>query len=292
MPKKKSVGFIIKRRVPEASRLAEEAAVFLKQKGCRTLFLKDDRKTAAKTGSGLTQTKEELIQKSDFIVVFGGDGTFISIARNMARHTTPVLGVNMGQLGFLTEVKKSEIFDTLEAALAGQLKSSPRTMMECQLIRAGKVLAKLPVVNDVVLSQGSIARIFDLDVLVDKHLVTRMRADGIIVSTPTGSTAYCLAAGGPVVQPTVPAFVLVPICPHALTLRPLVVSDESEITLEPRLKENPIILTLDGQVSFSVKAGDRVRITRFKKHKLEVLQSNERDYFALIREKLSYGYRG
>ncbi|MBI3558047.1 MAG: NAD(+)/NADH kinase, partial [Deltaproteobacteria bacterium] len=204
--------------MPEAKKLALEAGAFLEKKGKRVLYDSD-------------HTKDLIVSKADLMLVLGGDGTFLTVARRMAKRSVPILGVNMGQLGFLTEVKKSELFAALTAALAGRLVASERTMMECTHIRKGKILLKTVVVNDVVVSRGAIARIFDMQVLVDELLVTNIKADGLIISTPTGSTAYGLAAGGPIISPEVKAMAIVPICPHSLTLRPIVIPDTSEITV-------------------------------------------------------------
>jgi NAD+ kinase len=199
--------------------------------------------------------------------------------------------VNMGQLGFLTEVKKTEMISALDAALKGQLPVSERTMLECVHSRKGKTVSSTVIVNDIVVSRGAIARIFDLKVLVDNKLVTNIKADGIIVSTPTGSTAYCLAAGGPIVTPDVAAMAIAPICPHSLTLRPLIIPDTSEVTVIPQFKSGTVILTLDGQASMELKSGDVIKVTKYTRHPLRILRSPERDYYSLLREKLKYGYR-
>ncbi|MEW6057362.1 MAG: NAD(+)/NADH kinase [Bdellovibrionota bacterium] len=278
MPAIKTVGIVTKHNLPEARKLASDAATFLKKLKVK-VFL-----------SGRI-SKEDLIKKCDLILVLGGDGTFISVARRMIARSVPLLGVNMGQLGFLTEVKKSEMYQALHAALKGELQVSHRTMLECSLTRNGKLISKNPIVNDIVVSRGAIARIFDLQVLVDDLLVTNMKADGLIISTPTGSTAYCLAAGGPIVAPNVPAMAIAPICPHSLTLRPLIIPDTSVIKLVPDCRGGSVILTLDGQTSLDIKTGDVIKITKYKKHPLKILHSLERDYYSLLREKLKYGYR-
>lgn len=277
--------------MPEASQLALDAADYLKKRGYEVAFASESKDICDRALGTRCTTKESLIRVSDLIVVLGGDGTFISVARLMKSENTPILGVNMGQLGFLTEIKKSELFEGLSAAVRGKLPISERTMLECSLIRKGKTIAKQPIVNDVVVSKGAIARIFDMEVQVDGKLVTNIKADGIIVSTPTGSTAYSLAAGGPIIEPSVPALVIAPICPHSLTLRPLVVSDASKVTITPRYKSGSVVLTLDGQTSFDLQPNDIVRITKYPKHSLQVLRWPKRDYFALLREKLKYGYR-
>lgn len=274
----KSVGIVVKKHVPEAKKLALDAKAYLEKKKVKVVF--DE-----------SAEKFDVIKKADLMLVLGGDGTFLSVARRMTSKSVPILGVNMGQLGFLTEVKKAELFEALDKALRGRLPASERTMLECTLTRGGKVITKTAIVNDVVVSKGAIARIFDMQVLIDGLLVTNIKADGLIISTPTGSTAYCLAAGGPIVAPHVPAMVLAPICPHSLTLRPLVISEDSEVAVIPQYKSGAVVLTLDGQTSFDLKPGDLIKITKFKKHPIKILHSPERDYYSLLREKLKYGYR-
>lgn len=291
MPKVRCVGIIIKQKVTEANQLALKAAQYLKKRNIKVAFASESKDVCDAALGIKCATKEALIEKSDLIVVLGGDGTFVSVARLMRKRSVPILGVNMGQLGFLTEFKKEELFHGLSAALKGKLPVSERMMLECSLVRRGKTIAKQPIVNDVVVSKGAIARIFDMEVKVDGKLVTNIKADGLIVSSPTGSTAYSLAAGGPIIQPSVRALIIAPICPHSLTLRPLVVNDESKITIQPNFKSGSVILTLDGQTSFELKQNDIVRIASFPRHRLRILQWPKRDYYALLREKLKYGYR-
>ena len=243
----KTVGIVVKHNVPEAKKLALEAGAFLGKKGKRVLYDFD-------------LTKDQIVAKADLMLVLGGDGTFLTVARRMVSRSIPILGVNMGQLGFLAEAKKSELFDALTAALAGRLVLSERTMLECTHSRKGKRLSKTVIVNDVVVSRGAIARIFDMQVLVDKVLVTNIKADGLIVSTPTGSTAYGLAAGGPIIIPEVKAMGIIPICPHSLTLRPIIIPDTSEITVIPQYKSGVVVLTLDGKRAWTSSQATRFRL--------------------------------
>lgn len=282
MPVKfKKVGILVKQGHPEALDLAQLLSEFLKKKHIHT----------STCGSENLKAKLSLVKTSDLILVLGGDGTFIGIARLMSQKSIPILGVNMGQLGFLTEFKKSEIIDGLSSALDGHLETQTRTMFECTLNRKNKTLLNAVVVNDVVITKGDIARIFDMGVFVDSALVADIKADGIIISTPTGSTAYNLAAGGPIIDPSVPAMAITPICPHSLTLRPLIVPDSSKITVVPRHKSEQVMLSLDGQNSMQLKSGDEVHIVKFTKHSLKILKSPDRDYFSLLREKLKFGFR-
>jgi NAD+ kinase len=236
--------------------------------------------------------KSKLVEHCDLIVVLGGDGTFLSIARLMRQKSIPILGVNMGQLGFLTETRKEEAIQTLENILSGsRMTINERALFEVVLKRQNKTIFEAPVVNDAVISKGAIARIIGMQVWVDGHWVHNVRADGIIVSTPTGSTAYALAAGGPVVDPALAAMVVAPICPHSLTLRPLVIPDTSEVKICLSDRPGHVLLTLDGQDAIDMKEEDIVIVRRFKKHGIKMISSTARDYYSLLREKLKFGAR-
>ena len=236
--------------------------------------------------------KPRLVEVSDLIIVLGGDGTLLSIARLMKNRSVPVLGINMGQLGFLTETKRSEAFERVDQLLSGEKPIiSERVLLEVTLCRNDKVVFSGPVVNDVVISKGAIARIIGMEIRVDHQIVNEVRADGIIISTPTGSTAYSLAAGGPIVEPSLRALIITPICPHTLTQRPLVVPDDREIQVCLRQRPGHVVLTLDGQDVVDMKEDDVVSIRRFKKHALKLITSPTRDYYSLLREKLKFGLR-
>jgi NAD+ kinase len=216
----------------------------------------------------------------------------LSIARLMRERSVPVLGVNMGQLGFLTEIKRSEVRNLLVEIIRGTpALISERALLEVTLTRNKKVVFQGPVVNDAVISKGAIARIIDLDVAINGTWAHSVRADGIIVSTPTGSTAYSLAAGGPIIEPQLSALVLAAICPHSLTQRPLVIPDSLEVQIVLKRRPGHVLLTLDGQDAVDMKEGDIVTIRRFKKHSLKLISSPTRDYFHLLREKLKFGMR-
>lgn len=279
------IGIIHKPRLRAAQVLAAKAEKILRKKSKKPLTVFSDLKSALK--------------KADAILIFGGDGTFLSVARQMMERSVPLMGFHMGQLGFLTEFKKEELEPSLDLLLRSKLHIQSRALMECLHYRRVKnkdvLWKKSIVVNDVVLGRGAIARIFDLEVYVDDSFVTTMRADGLIASTPTGSTAYNLAAGGPILYPSLPVVSLIPICAHSLTLRPLVLSNESSIRIIPKVKTHPfhntIILTLDGQESRKVMDGDFFILKKFSKHSLQLFRSPDRDYFTILREKLKYGYR-
>jgi NAD+ kinase len=295
-----TIGFVVKRHQPRAIHLARELAEFAQSQNRKVLFANDLDLTLLSEGkkSGKSKkppafeqiTKENLIRRSDLIVVLGGDGTFLSIARLMKTKTVPLLGINMGTLGFLTEVNHTQALAQLKDLLSGKPYSvQERSLLEVTLMRGKKIRFQGPIVNDAVISKGTIARIIGLRIGRDQKLMNSMRADGLIISTPTGSTAYSLAAGGPIVEPTLNAIILSPICPHSLTQRPIVVSDEKEI--EVRLGKQPeeVMLTLDGQDAFAISEKDTIFIRKFKQHSLKIISAPGRDYFSLLREKLSFG---
>lgn len=235
--------------------------------------------------------REELAEKQpDFVIVLGGDGTLLSVARNVARAGIPILGVNLGALGFLTEVKQEEIIQALEAIHAGHCAVSERCMLHCQLRRNGNCLASYEALNDVVVNQSAPARITDFDVRMDGAFVANYKADGLIVATPTGSTAYSLAAGGPVLTPNMPGFVITPVAPHALTNRPLVVPDTVLIEVVMPVTRQTAYLTVDGQQGIGLEDGDVVRCCK-SQYSVKLMKLAERSFFDVLRTKLKWGER-
>jgi NAD+ kinase len=225
----------------------------------------------------------------DLVVVLGGDGTLLSAARVTAAVDVPLLGVNLGTLGFLTEVPFSALYTMLEGIAKGEARIEQRALMQCELLRGETVLGSYLVFNDAVVNKTALARLNHYDLYVDKIFVSSYRADGMIVATPTGSTAYSLSAGGPVLMPTVHAFVITPVAPHALTHRPLVVPDSVEIEILLRSEEEVAYLSLDGQPGLDLRDGDRVRCRR-SEHKVSLFRT-ESDFFQLLRTKLKWGER-
>ncbi len=296
----KKVGLVIKHHQPEAAILAAEITAMILEVKIQPYFA-DESSLLAKDIARSQNIKKNLIRiipkadlvtECDLIVVLGGDGTYLSIARLMKKRSIPVMGINLGQLGFLTEFKRTEAISALKSLLSGVPPIiHERNLLEVTLQRKNKKIYQGLVVNDAVISKGAIARIIGMEMWIDSHWVNHVRADGMIVSTTTGSTAYALAAGGPLVEPSVPALVIAPICPHSLTLRPLVISDQSEIRI--RLSDRPghVLLTLDGQDVVDMKEDDVVNLRKFKKHSLKLIASPERDFFSLLREKLKFGVR-
>ena len=225
----------------------------------------------------------------DLVVVLGGDGTLLSAVRDTAATDAPLLGVNLGSLGFLTDVPLSSLFPMLEQIAQGHAPVEQRSLMQCDLLRGEEILGSYKAFNDVVVNKTALARLNNYDLFVDKSFVSSYRADGMIVATPTGSTAYSLSAGGPVVMPTVKAFVITPVAPHSLTHRPLVVPDSTVVEILLRSDEEVAYLSLDGQPGLDLKDGDRVRCRR-SEHKVSLFRT-EADFFHVLRMKLKWGER-
>jgi len=225
----------------------------------------------------------------DLVVVLGGDGTLLSAVRDTAVTDAPLLGVNLGSLGFLTDVPLSSLFPMLEQIAQGSAPIEQRTLMKCELMRGEEILGSYKAFNDVVVNKTALARLNNYDLFVDKSFVSSYRADGMIVATPTGSTAYSLSAGGPVVMPTVNAFVITPVAPHSLTHRPLVVPDSSIVEIVLRSDEEVAYLSMDGQPGLNLRDGDRVRCKR-SDHKVNLFRT-EADFFHVLRSKLKWGER-
>ncbi len=225
----------------------------------------------------------------DLVVVLGGDGTLLSAARVTAAVDVPLLGVNLGSLGFLTEVPLQSLYSMLEAIAAGRAAVEHRSLMEVQLLRGETVRGSYLVFNDAVVNKTALARLNTYDLHIDKAFVASYRADGMIMATPTGSTAYSLSAGGPVLMPTVKAFVITPVAPHSLTHRPLVVPDSVEIEILLRSEEEVAYLSLDGQPGFDLRDGDRVRCRR-SEHQVNLFRTGS-DFFHVLRTKLKWGER-
>ncbi len=231
---------------------------------------------------------EELPQKVDLILVLGGDGTMIATARMLGDSEVPVIGVNYGGLGYLAEFRIDELFTALESILAGDYKLEQRVMLAVELRRGNELVTQNRVLNDVVMNKSALARIIQIETYLNDQFVNSFRADGLIVSTPTGSTAYNLSAGGPIIFPTMNTVVITPICPFTLSNRPIVVPDDSLIEVRLMTEKEDVALTLDGQVGFPIQAHDRV-IIRKSNTTFNLVQPKNRNYFDLLRDKLRWG---
>jgi NAD+ kinase len=222
------------------------------------------------------------------LLVLGGDGTLLAAARVAAAKGIPILPINMGSLGFLTSFMLEELYPALEDIFAGRLTISERVMLHVELERGGKTVDKQSVLNEVVINKGALARMIELELIIDNDFVCRYRADGLIVASPTGSTAYSLSAGGPIVHPAVESFVITPICPHTLSDRPVVVRDTSIIEAKLSVGTESVFLTLDGQKGIPLQPTDRVRISRAQQL-LKLIQTPNKSYFEILRNKLKWG---
>jgi NAD+ kinase len=283
----KRVGIYAKKHHPDAAGFGREVMEWLRKRDLEVLLEEDLAKTL---GVERDYQDSQIPSRADLIVVLGGDGTLISVARHVGSQMKPILGVNLGSLGFLTEVTREETFATLEQVLGGDYQISPRLMLDAVVTRAGEEIARYSVLNDAVINKGALARIIDMAVWVDGAYLTTFKADGLIVATPTGSTAYNLAAGGPIIDPDVSCLVISPICPHMLTNRPLIVSGDAEIRIEVKFQDQHVVLTADGQVGMQLQGGDMVTLQQSSTRTL-LIKSPSKDYFEVLRTKLRWGER-
>jgi NAD+ kinase len=224
------------------------------------------------------------------IFVLGGDGTLLSVARQVWNKNIPILGVNLGGLGFLTEITLDELYPILERVIRDEFEIDEREVLEVGVIRGGKRIAEFVVLNDAVVNKGALARIIDLETTINGEYLSTFRSDGLIISTPTGSTAYNLSAGGPIVYPTLHTIVITPICPHTLTIRPIIIPDDVKIRTLLKSRDEEVTLTLDGQQGFGLEFEDVIEVKKAQGHIL-LIKSPYRRYFELLREKLKWGER-
>jgi NAD+ kinase len=249
-----------------------------------------DRETSVYRRGVDAVPREDIASRNpNFVIVLGGDGTLLSAARAVAKAGIPVLGVNLGSLGFLTEVTLVELYPTLEAIHAGNCFMEPRSVLQCEVQREGAGTARFHALNDVVISKSAIARLNHFDLYVDQVFVSAYKADGLIISTPTGSTAYSMAAGGPILMPSLEGFVVTPVSPHALTHRALVVRDSAEIVIKVSTGDEEAYLSVDGQVGMPLHDGDTV-FCRKSDYKVQLLRL-KKTFFEVLRTKLKWGQR-
>jgi NAD+ kinase len=272
---------------PEVARTVPELLARLNAHGYTVIV--DPETAKYSDGQEEVQRAQMSSRPLDLVIVLGGDGTLLSAVRATAAIDVPLLGVNLGSLGFLTDVPLSSLFSMLDQVVQGRAPVEQRSLMQCDLMRGEQILGSYLVFNDAVVNKTTLARLNHYDLFVDKMFVSSYRADGMIVATPTGSTAYSLSAGGPVLMPTVNAFVITPVAPHSLTHRPLVVPDSAVVELLLRSDEEVAYLSLDGQPGLDLKDGDRVRCRR-SEHKVSLFRT-ETDFFKVLRTKLKWGER-
>jgi len=283
----KVAGIVSKPDKPELSSLVPELLKWFREHDYQVVV---DRETATHASGVEVLNREEIASRPlNFVVVLGGDGTLLAAARAVAKAGIPVLGVNLGSLGFLTEVRLEELFPTLEGIEAGKCSVGTRAMVRCDVMRKDALVARYHALNDIVVGKGTISRLNHCDVYIDGLFVSSYKADSLIVSTPTGSTAYSLAAGGPILMPSVQAFVVTPVSAHSLTHRPLVVPDTSEIDLVVNTGADQAYLSVDGQVGMPMYDGDRV-LCRKSEYQVKLLHIHG-TFFDVLRAKLKWGQR-
>ena len=281
------IGIIGNTKKKETFEITTELSKLLEKKGIEVYV---EKELAAVIGHKSSVPRSELPELVDLVLVFGGDGTFLGVARLVSKYDIPILGVNLGGLGFLTEITLDELYPMMEYILSGKYEIEKREMLDATIHRRNERIGNYLVLNDVVVNKGAVARIIDLAIYINGSHVTTFKADGIILSTPTGSTAYSLSAGGPIVYPTLPLTIITPICPHTLTDRPLVVSNETTIRVKVLTDTPDIYLTLDGQVGVSLNMGDVVEV-RKADTSVKLIKSPFRDYFTILKTKLKWGER-
>ncbi len=280
----KKIGIFTKRNAPEALDAAKELLESLDKEKVEVLPEKDLALSLKIKG----YPGNKIPSMSDIIIVFGGDGTLLSVARLVGNQGAPILGVNFGGLGFITEVTRNEIKKgIIEKIFSKKYHIDERLVLSTDIYRSGKKVVNNTALNDVVISKSALARMIDLDMHVNKNYVSSFKADGLIISTPTGSTAHSLSAGGPILYPSLESFVITPICPHTLANRPIVLPDNFMIEVSIKNGED-VYLTLDGQVGFPLDVKDRIRISKAD-FKTKFIRLYDRDYFQILRTKLKWG---
>ena len=281
------VGVYAKKNHPDVEQITLVICERLKRDGVEVLL---EDSLAEQIGQVVGHAGEEIPAMVDLIIVLGGDGTLISVARQVGALNVPIVGVNLGRLGFLTEITRDELPDMLDRLIKGDFQVSDRMMLDSFIHRNGEVVGQYTVLNDVVINKGALARIIDMEAYVDGRHLSSYKADGLIVSTPTGSTGYSLAAGGPIIYPEINSLLISPICPHMLTNRPIVVWSRSVIEIEVKFEDDVVFFTADGQVGRKLLPGDRVEVRR-SESRTRLVTSPSKDYFEILRTKLSWGER-
>lgn len=281
----KAIGILTKPKFPDVKHILKDLVAWLRERHKEVIL---DEATAALIDERASHQKTHIVSLADMVLVLGGDGTMLSAARLVEERSVPILGVNMGGLGFLTEASLDQLYPSLERVFANDFVLDERLMLRARLHRHGKHAAHATVLNDVVVSKGTLARMIETRIAIEGQFVTNLRGDGLIVSTPTGSTAYSLSAGGPIMTPGVRSLILTPICPHTLTHRPLLVP--SEVTIEVTLtgKDEGAMVTFDGQVGVAMTQGDTVAI-KASEHRTQLIRFPDRTYYEVLRRKLKWG---
>jgi NAD+ kinase len=283
--KNKSVGILTKPKFPEVKTTLQGVVAWLRDRHITVLL--DTTSASLLSEQGGIQ-KTQLAVQSDVLLILGGDGTILNAARLAAERSIPILGVNMGGLGFLTEVRLDNLYASLDRVFANDFILDERLMLQTHVHRHGETVARGIVLNDVVISKGTLARMIELQIAIQGQFVTNLRADGLIVGTPTGSTAYSMSAGGPIINPAVQSLILTPISPHTLTHRPLIVPSNGEIEVTLTSKDDGAMATLDGQVGIAMTQGDTA-VIQASEYRTKLIRFPESHYYEVLREKLKWG---
>lgn len=281
-----TIGVISRPRRSNLSVVVPTLLKWLEARGLRVLY--DEETACALPSPTNALPREKIADASDILLVLGGDGTLLAAARVAATRGVPILPVNMGSLGFLTSFTVDELYPALDEMLAGRSSMSERVMLQVDLMRGAEIIDRRNVLNDAVINKGALARMIELELSIDGEFVCRYRADGLVVATPTGSTAYSLSAGGPIVHPSVEAFIITPICPHTLTDRPVVVRDYTRVEVKLTTNAEDVYLTLDGQKGIPMTENDCIRVMR-SSQSLKLIQPPKKSYFEILRSKLKWG---
>jgi NAD+ kinase len=287
MPDVKTVGIVSKPGVAAAADIIPKLLEWLRE---RSITVRCDEDTAHYEPGCTGVPRVEVPEGCDLVIVLGGDGTLLSAARAIGRREIPLLPVNIGGLGFLTAITIDELYPNLERAFRGEQRMGKRKLLQVEVHRGEQIVARYDALNDAVLTKATLARMIDLDAYVDQQFVCAYKADGLIVSTPTGSTAYSLSAGGPIIFPSVPAICLTPICPHMLTNRPVIVPETSVIQIVCHAEDASAFLTIDGQIGEPLEKGDRV-VCFSSSYALHLIRPPRMMFFDVLRQKLKWGER-
>jgi NAD+ kinase len=283
----KTVGIFAKPNAPSAVKLVPELLRWLASRDIEARF---DNETAHYAGMVVGLDRQHVPEGCDLAIVLGGDGTLLSAARAVGNRSIPILAVNLGGLGFLTSISTTDLFPELERVIHGSPRITRRKMLRVSIVREGSTVAEYQALNDVVIAKSSIARIVDLETWTDGTFLCAYKADGLIISTPTGSTAYSLAAGGPIIYPTVAAICITPICPHTLTNRPIIIPSEMGVRVVNKAAGEEAFLTVDGQIGSPLEAGDAVDCV-VSDFDVMLVRPPDKSFFDVLRQKLKWGER-
>ena len=285
-PAYKTIGIVSRPRPSALAEVVPHLLEWLAERGVRTVY---DAETASSLNRGdIGKTRHQVVEEADLLLVLGGDGTMLAASREAAPQGVPILPINLGGLGFLTSFTLEELYPALEDVLAGRAAIEERLLLLVERTHNAEVLNQQRVLNDAVVHKGTPARMIAMELYINGGFVCRYRADGLIIATPTGSTAYSMSAGGPIVHPAVESILITPICPHTLSDRPVVVPNTSKVDLRLLEHSESVFLTLDGQIGVPLQSGDRVRVTRAPE-RLKLIHPPNKTYFEILRNKLKWG---